>query len=169
MRAKRVILNTVLVILLIGFCILLLRNFSSRQVDDVSPAIACDSGIIGKSETLMVIPIFQNKSIAEDSGWCKYILSLNKTLGMHGVYHNYREFGELRNEDYIRAGMKEFRKCFGRYPEIFEAPQVSLSRENGKTLRAMGFEVRGYPFQIMHKVYHCNDTGKYSNKFVDWV
>jgi predicted deacetylase len=140
-----------------------------RQLDDVNPQIACESSLIDKSETLMVIPLYQNKSIAENRSWCEYLLSLNKTLAMHGVYHTYNEFYTPRDEQYILAGMEEFKKCFGFYPSIFEAPQVALNNSNEVLLKQMGFDVRGYPFQLTHKVYHCSDTGKYSNNFVDWI
>jgi len=165
---KKYAIRILIVVLTLIFCWLILRAVSLRQVDDVSPNIPCTQDILDKSETLMVIPIFENRSIAENKSWCDFILSLNKTLGMHGVYHKYLEFSELRDESYIFIGMEEFRKCFGKYPEIFEAPQLALSSENEKLLRKMGFEVRGYPYQMTHKVYHCSDTGKYSNRFVDW-
>jgi predicted deacetylase len=155
--------------LILGIFILFIRKISLKQLDDVSPEIDCENELIEKSETLMIIPFFENVSIAENKTWCNWILSLNKSLGMHGVYHSYREFLELREENYIFIGIEEFKKCFGVYPKIFEAPQVALSKENEKLLKKMSFEVRGSWFNIFHKVYHCSDAGKFSNKFMDLV
>jgi predicted deacetylase len=149
-----------------------------RQIDDISPVIPCESEIIDKSKILMVIPLFENKSIAENKSWCLWILGLNKTLGMHGIYHTYDEFSIQRDKDYVNIGIKEFEKCLGFYPRVFEAPQLALSRDNEKILREMGFEVRGWPNMLARKVYHCQETGEFSmklwkfkltNKFIDWV
>jgi predicted deacetylase len=162
------ILFLVLAVYILLFLNLELMRYSfDRQVDDVSPNIICEKWVIDKSDILMVIPIFNNISIAENNSWCNYILGLNKTLGMHGVYHTYQEFLTARDESYIQQGIDEFKKCFGYAPSIFEAPQVALSAENEKTLKNMGFIVYDYPFQMTHKVYHCSDTGKFSNKHVD--
>mgnify|MGYP001573818278 CR=1 FL=1 len=172
MKFKILLKNILFVLLSIvvsSLILLVFRLILPRQLDDVNPNIPCLQNLLDKSETLMVIPLFENKSIAENITWCNYILSLNKTLGMHGVYHSYNEFSEARSKEYVRIGMEEFKKCFSFYPTIFEAPQVALLRDNEKVLREMNFEVRGYPYQIMHKVYHCSDTGKYSNRFVDWI
>ena len=77
-----------LVILFIIIILFLIRFLSPREIDDVTPGIQCDESLLSKSDVLWVIPAFDNKSIAENRSWCNYILSLNKTLGMHGVYHN---------------------------------------------------------------------------------
>jgi predicted deacetylase len=155
------------------------RRVLPRQIDDFSDSILCEEEYLEKSSILMVIPLFENKSIAENKTWCKYVLSLNKTLGMHGVYHTYQEFlVENRSEDYIRLGMQEFYKCFGFYPEIFGVPHLALKSENKKTLQKMGFKIHNKPFYVFHKVYHCEEKGKFSfkildydinNRVVDWI
>ena len=167
----KIIFFIILIILFFSFFDLwLARRVLPRQIDDFSDSILCEEEYLEKSSILMVIPLFENKSIAENKTWCKYVLSLDKTLGMHGVYHTYREFlVENRGEDYIRLGMQEFYKCFGFYPEIFEAPQLALSKDNEKTLKSLGFKVRGYPYSLSHKVYHCSDTGRYRNSFIDII
>jgi len=151
-----------LAILLLIIIILLIRDFSIKQIDDVTPGRFCERNLVEKSQTLMIIPLLDNISIADNVSWCDYILSLNKTLGMHGVYHTPNEFSYKLGEGDIRKGMEEFKKCFGFYPPIFEAPRLDLNRENEKILREMGFEVRGYRFSIFHKVYHCVDFNKNS-------
>ena len=66
----------------------LIRFFSHRELDDVTPGIQCDDSLLKKSDVLWIIPDFNNTSVANDKSWCDYIISLNKTLGMHGVYHS---------------------------------------------------------------------------------
>ena len=170
----RILLYFILVLLLIFIALYIIRLFGERQIDDVNPFRFCENEYVDKSETLMVIPLFENKSIAENKTWCNYILSLNKTLAMHGVYHSYNEFLEDRDENYIKLGIEEFKKCFGYYPIIFEAPQLALSKNNEKLLRQMGFEVRNYRFNMFHRVYHCVDFERNSylvglNKRIDWI
>ena len=163
------ILIVLLLALWIFFIIILFRNINSRQIDDFSPLISCESGIITKSDVLMVIPIFKGVSIADNITWCQQTLALNKTLGLHGVYHTFNEFNYPRDVNYINRGREEFKKCFGFYPKIFEAPQVAISKENKEILESLNLTVLGYGYNLFHKVYHCSDTGKYSNKFIDLI
>jgi len=163
------ILIFILFFLLLISTLLLIRQLNFRQVDDFSPQIFCEKNIIDNSEVLAVIPLFNNVSIAKNKTFCEETLRLNKTLIMHGVYHVYNEFSESRDETYVFLGMEEFKKCFGYYPKVFEAPQLALSKENKKMLEGMGFEVWNYKYQLFHKVYHCSDTGLFSNRFVEFV
>ncbi len=171
MNEKRLLtlLAVIFFIIFLALFILLLRILLPSQLDDVHPDIACEESLMLASDSLMIIPLYRNNSIAENQEWCKYILSLNKTLAMHGVYHSYMEFGQLIGEEEIRLGMNEFKKCFGFYPEIFEAPQLELNKENEGLLRNMGFKIRKSFFNMFHKVYHCSDTGLASNKIIDYV
>jgi len=158
-------------IMLLFFLIALLslyfiRLFSHRELDDVSPAIPCEEELLLKTDVLFVIPIFENVSISENKEWCNYIISLNKTLAMHGVYHTFKEFSQYRNEEYIKLGMEEFKNCFGYYPKIFKAPQLSLSEENKKLLKKMDFQIKGNLNNIFHKVYHARDDGRFSYRFL---
>ena len=177
-RNSLVLILVLLIVILILSDLVLLRNVTARQIDDVSPAIACEEELLEKSEFLMVIPLYNNVSIASNMTWCNYILSLNKTLAMHGVYHNYKEFLELRNESYIQKGIEEFEKCFGYYPEVFEAPQLALSKENKALLKEMNFSIKSWPNMVIRKAYHCQDTGvfamtfgkiKITNKLMDYI
>lgn len=179
-RGKQIILILIVVIIIFLLSDLFLaRRVWSRQVDDVHPLIPCSMEIFEKTEILMVIPLFNNVSIAENKSWCEEILEMNKTLGMHGVYHGYREFLEPRSEEYIKIGMEEFKKCFGFYPTLFEAPQLALGKENSGILNKMGFQIVGWPYTISHKVYHCQDSGEFSmrvwkdffitNKLIDYI
>ena len=145
-----------------------MRALSERHIDDVSPGIECELSLLEKSEVLYVIPKFENRSISENLSWCKEILGLNKTLGMHGVYHTYYEFAEERNESYLNEGMKIFEQCFGFKPEYFRPPQLKISKENKRLVKSLGMNFEGYGSTIFHKGYHCNDSGRLSNKFMDF-
>ncbi|MBM3247378.1 hypothetical protein FJZ17_02460 [Candidatus Pacearchaeota archaeon] len=164
-KTKKILLG--IIIFLLGLLIILffIRLLSSRQLDDVSPAIPCEKELLDKTDILMIVPLYDNVSIAENQSWCNYILSLNKTLALHGVYHTYQEFLEPREEDYIKIGMEEFKNCFGFYPKIFEAPQVALGKENRKLLEDMGFEIKGWFNMATHKVYHTQETGDFAIRF----
>ncbi len=155
-------------ILVLIFFLLLLRYLSNRQLDDVSPEIQCDKALLEKSDILYVIPKFNNQSISENKEWCNYLLSLNKTLAMHGVYHTYQEFKEDRNEAYLQEGIKEFEKCFGRKPVRFKPPQLAISKNNKELIKKQ-MVLNFYLNEILHKSYHCNDTGKYSNRLIDII
>jgi len=159
------VIGVVLVLVLILFII---RRVSHTELDDVSPGIECSDELLAKSDVLWVIPDFDNKSIAENGEWCNKIKSLGKTIGLHGVYHTYNEFRYDRNSEYLQKGIDDFTECFGYKPEIFKAPQLNLSVENKKMIEESGLKVSGKINQLFHKVYHCEDTGKFSNRFIDW-
>lgn len=149
------------------FVLFLIRVFSERQLDDVSPGIPCDAQLMRKADVFYTIPKFDGKSIAEHQEWCKYILSFNKTLALHGVYHTYQEFSFLRNESYLHEGIEAFQDCFHFRPERFKPPQLALLEENRKMI-SRSMKVDGYFNQIFHKVYHCEDGGRFSHWIIDW-
>src|SRR3990170_9020936 len=105
-KASTKFILKIVALILIVFSIALYssRHFSQKELDDVTPEISCEKNLLDKSNVLWIVPIFENKSIAEDKVWCDGVLALNKTLGLHGVYHTYQEFGLERNEDYIDVG-----------------------------------------------------------------
>ncbi|MBU0760487.1 MAG: hypothetical protein KJ600_00255 [Nanoarchaeota archaeon] len=156
-----------IILFLIPFSLFLLRATSQKQLDDLSPEIPCSENLIEKSDVLWVIPKFNNISI-QDKEWCDYILSLNKTLGLHGVYHTYEEFQTPRSQDYLNEGITAFENCFHFKPEIFKPPQLKISKENKQLIKNSGLKLKTQANQLTHKVYHCSDTGKFSNRFIDW-
>ena len=169
MRTNKRIVKYVLIVILFFIAVLILyRNVSSVQLDDVSPQIQCDEKLFQKADILFIIPLFNNQSIAENKTWCEYILSLNKTLAMHGVYHSYDEFLIDRNNVYLNKGKEEFFKCFGLYPKEFKAPQLAISGNNKKLVES-SMKLDGYFNQFLHKAYHCSDSGQLSNRFIDWI
>lgn len=169
MKEKRVvawILGIIIGLILILFFV---RFFSHREVDDVSPGIKCDEKLMEKADVLWVIPKFEGKNIIGDKEWCSGILAMNKKLGLHGVYHSYKEFNEDRSEEYLAEGVSEFEKCFGYKPREFKAPQLAISGNNVKIVESRGLEVKGWINQITHKVYHCDDSGMLPNWVIDLI
>ncbi len=146
--------------ILIIFFILLLSLFSMRilspkEIDDITPDFFCAEELLKESDILFVIPIFNNKAISENQEWCEYILSLNKTLGLHGVYHEYREFETDRNQTYLQKGIDEFKTCFGYKPELFKPPQLRISKNNKQLIKENNMTLKTIPNKIIHKIYHC--------------
>ncbi len=155
------------ILILLLIFLFILRIINSREIDDVSPNIFCKSEELQKSDILWIIPKFEGKNISENKTWCKEILNLNKTLGLHGVYHKYNEFGTTRTEEYLQEGIEEFENCFGFKPTMFKPPQLKISLKNSKLILEKGLILRGNINQLVHKVYHCNDSGKFPNWFVN--
>jgi hypothetical protein len=143
----------------------IIRALLPQEIDDVSPGIPCDRELLAEAKVLWIIPLFENESIANNQTWCAEIKALNKTLGLHGIYHHYKEFNTFRDPSYLEPGIHAFQECFNQTPKLFKAPQLALSKENKEWLEQT-FKVKGPLNQITHKVYHCNDTGKFSNKLI---
>ena len=160
------------IILLFALLMLLFfyRLTSLRHLDDLNPNIPCSRELIEKSEYLSVIPFYNNSSIAEDKAWCQYILSFNKTLVLHGVYHTFKEFDKKRDYDYIELGIKNFESCFGYKPSEFKPPQLTILKEN-KLFLEEEFELKVHTWfsQRFHKVYHCNNRGIFPNWIADLI
>lgn len=158
------------IVLIISFLLLSLffvRLFNQKQIDDISSEIPCEMKYVEKADVLWVIPDFEGKPISENKELCDYILSLNKTLGLHGVYHTYWEFKETRNQEYLEKGISEFEKCFGYKPKRFKAPNLRLNKENRELLKENNLTLSTQFDQVIHKVYHCNNSGTLDNKFHD--
>ena len=101
MRKKRMWMFALLIILFLVIALFFIRLINPRELDDVTSGIPCEQNLIEKANTLWVIPDFNNTDISENISWCSYILSLNKTVGMHGVFHGYNEFRTDRNQEYL--------------------------------------------------------------------
>ncbi len=167
---KKLLLSILIIPLLIVLfesAIFWIRAFSETQIDDVTPGIPCEQGLLDKSDVLFVVPKFNGSEIGTNDEWCEKMLLLGKKLEMHGVYHNYNEFYTPRDENYINEGVIEFTRCFGEKPKGFKAPQLAFSAENRRMIKGMGMSVYGYWNQLTHKVYHCNDSGVLPNWMID--
>ena len=143
-----------------------IRLLSPKEIDDVSPNINCSDSLLNKVDVLNIIPLFDNKSIADDPAWCKKILSLNKTLAMHGVYHTYEEFGTDRTDQYLQTGLDAFVKCFGKKPVAFKPPQLEITKDNKELIKKY-MPLHWFENEKIRKVYHCSDTGLEKNAAVD--
>lgn len=165
LKVLKISIITILSILIILF---LLRLLSPKQIDDISSEIPCEQNLIKKSDILWIIPKFNNIPISENPEWCEYILSLNKTLGLHGVTHEYQEFSTNRNQKYLEEGIQIFEDCFGYKPTLFKPPQLKISKENKKLIKNNNLQLKLITNQITHKVYHCNNTGFFPNWFIDF-
>lgn len=166
MDKKRLLEGIGIVILVIIAMIWLIRLFSPRQLDDLSPEIPCSSDLIEKSGVLYIIPEYDGWALSKE--FCQEILALNKTIAMHGVTHEYKEFLVARNSSYIEQGIEIFSGCFNFTPSNFKPPQLAISKENEKLVRKyMNLDLNLN--QIAHKVYHCGDTGLWPNWLIDII
>jgi predicted deacetylase len=166
---NKIILIMLLILLSLIFTLFFIRLIFPKEIDDVSPEIFCEKEYLEKSDILWVIPKFNNKLISENSEWCNYILGLNKTLGFHGVYHKFEEFGTNRSKEYLEEGIKIFEDCFGFKPEMFKPPQLEINKENKKLINENNLKLKGKINQLFHKVYHCSDTGRFKNLVIDFI
>jgi hypothetical protein len=164
---KKALVLAAIVLTVLIVLVLLIRLFSPAHLDDVSPGIPCEEGLYKKGGILFVIPKYNDTNISDNPEWCEKILALNKTIGMHGVYHTYEEFMTFRDEKYVDEGIVEFEKCFGFKPELFKPPQMAYDEINKRTLEK--FHVVKYFEQIFHKEFHCNDTGALPNWAQDLI
>lgn len=167
LKQIKIFFSIIIIFFLIGTILFFVRIMNHAEVDDVHPSIQCNLNLIENSKILWVIPLYNNQKISDNPEWCKYILSLNKTLGMHGVYHSYEEFGIKREAEYLERGIDEFEACFGFRPYIFKAPQLKLNWKNKIVLDNYGFSIYGKINQLLHKVYHCEDSGFFNNDFIN--
>jgi len=165
MKKKTLIL--LLIILLFFLSLFLIRLTSQKEIDDVSPEILCEQEYLEKANTLWIIPKFNNKPISENKTWCKEILSLNKTLGLHGLTHEFEEFNTDKNQEYIQEAIDIFEQCFGFKPEIFKPPQLKITKQNKQLIKQNNLKLKKGFNQITHKVYHCDNVGKFSNWVID--
>ncbi|MEK6928259.1 MAG: hypothetical protein AABX11_07545 [Nanoarchaeota archaeon] len=166
---KRLGLGILIFVVLAILLLFSIRLFGVKEIDDVNPLMCNEEDweYIEKSDVLWVVPLFENVSIANNSEWVGRIKGMNKSLGLHGVYHKYNEFGVERDREYLNLGIREFEEAFEFTPRMFKAPQLNLSWENRALLIGEGFEIREKLNQITHKVYHCNDSGMFKNWVID--
>lgn len=162
-----ILLNFLLIILIVLAILFLIRLINSTEIDDVTPGIPCPEIEKYNPDVLYIIPNYNNNLISENKEWCDYILSLNKTLALHGITHTYREFlySNISQEE-LNFGISEFEKCFNQSPKMFKPPQLEINKENKQIISKNNLERRTNFNQITHKVYHCNDSDLISNKII---
>jgi predicted deacetylase len=164
MKKRKTIFIIIILMLVLLFII---RLISQREIDDIHPKIPCENEYVKKADILWVIPIYNNTPISNNKSWCKQILALNKTLGMHGIYHSYHEFENYVNESQLIYAKQIFKECFGYEPTLFKPPYLRLTKENKELLEKNNLEIKWIWNQNFHKVYHCRNDGIFPNRFHD--
>ncbi|MBU1051805.1 MAG: DUF2334 domain-containing protein [Nanoarchaeota archaeon] len=165
MNKKIVIILISLIALL--FILFITRVVNPRQIDDISPEIPCEQEYLEKSDILWVIPKFNDIPIDQYPEWCNQILNLNKTLGLHGLHHNYQEFNSEITQEQLQEAVTIFESCFNQTPKLFKPPQLKISKENKILIKQNNLKLNAKLNQLTHKVYHCSHSGQFSNKFID--
>jgi len=171
---KKVIKKTILIIrsillaiLILLIILILIRLVTPTEIDDVSPGIPCPEIEIYNPDVLYIIPDYNDHPLSFYPEWCRYILSLDKSLSLHGITHTYREFLYLNiSQEELDYGISEFESCFGYEPEMFKPPQLAISPENKQLIKQNNLEFRTLFNQITHKVYHCNDSDRIPNSII---
>ncbi len=160
----------ILVIVILSLLLILFftRLILPAQIDDISPEIPCEKKYLEKAEILWVIPNYNKKPISENQEWCEQILSMNKTLGLHGIQHLYNEFGSEIFQEEFQEAIKIFEECFSQTPEMFKPPQLKISEGNKELIEQNNLKLKLNFNQLTHKVYHCGDTGMFPNWFISY-
>ena len=151
-----------IIFVVLFFSLFFIRLILPSQLDDVSPNIFCEERLMNLVDVYYVIPKYENISINKE--WCDEIMKRGKEIEMHGVYHTYKEFGEIRDLEYLYEGTEIFEECFVFFPEEFKPPRLAWTNENDWMKDY--FEINLFWNQFFHKVYHCEDTGIFPNWFV---
>jgi predicted deacetylase len=165
-KRKKIIILIGLIILALIPIFSLTRIILPSEIDDVHPLINCPEIEEYTPKILWVIPKFRGVPISENKEWCEQILSLNKKIGMHGITHEYKEFENNITKQDLEEGIKIFKDCFGFTPEKFKPPQLALSRENKELLKEYNLTIKTHFNSLTRKIYHCNDTGIFSNSLI---
>ncbi len=155
------------IIFLLAILLFLSRLISPTEIDDIHPLRICEKEYMEKADILWVMPLYKNVPISENQTWCQEILKMNKTIGMHGIYHSYHEFEYQINESEFNQAIMIFEECFNETPELFKAPYLKISKENKIILKKHKIKIRNPFHQTIHKVYHCQNSGTFPNWFHD--
>ena len=62
----KILIITILILLAI---LMIIRANAVKEIDDVSPGIACEQKYLEKADVLWVIPRYQNIPISDNSKW----------------------------------------------------------------------------------------------------
>ncbi|MFH0808197.1 MAG: hypothetical protein V1888_01105 [archaeon] len=162
-RISRITRVFSLVVLGLVLFLFFVRLILPSQVDDVSPFMNCSDEVLGLGDVYFVVPKFGGIDVSEDLAWCNYILDKDKELAMHGVSHEFGEFGIVRDKVYFGEGVEIFERCFGFAPVRFKPGQLKWNVKNDWIRDEV--DVDFFWNQVFHKVYHCGDTGMFPN----WV
>lgn len=147
---------TILIVIAIGliYALIFISSRNPLIVDDVYPTNTCDS-LLEKADILYVIPYLENNSITNDKEWCAKIISLNKSIGLHGIKHSYHEFDNDVNEKELALAINSFETCFSEKPTLFRPPYNRINKENEEKISSFNMTIYKKKF-IAHPYCHCN-------------
>ena len=147
------------------FVIVFSVSRSPLIVDDVHPSYDCPS-LLAKADVLYVTPLLNRESISEKKEWCSYIVSLNKTLGLHGITHSYHEFEEDVTKEDLDVAIDIFESCFNETPTLFRPPYNAISDANRELVESFDMAIYTKPY-ISHPYCHCEPHGYM--KALNWL
>ncbi|MGK0232053.1 MAG: putative deacetylase, partial [Patescibacteria group bacterium] len=152
----------ILYILAIPLIVILLiwgiRATNPTQIDALHPLIGCTQEELDKADIFYIVPYYKNSAIAENKKWCQEIKATNKTFRLHGYTHTFEEFSSNKTQEEIIHAIQIFKDCIGVTPTRFKAPQLAINKDNIKILTKNNLKIDKYTNQLLHKVYHCNDS-----------
>jgi hypothetical protein len=164
-RRNRGLKKIFIFIVILAIVLVFIRAKGLKEIDDISPNIPCEQQYMDKADVFWIIPDYNGTSIANNKEWCQKIIVMNKTLGLHGVNHNYKEFEGNVTKEQMEKAIADFKQCFNQTPTMFKSPQLKTSKENLALIQQYNMTYKGSFNQAIHKVYHCNDTGALPNWF----
>jgi hypothetical protein len=164
------ILIAIIVFIMFEMNFIMIRAAGTKQIDDVHPDAGCSMKYLRKSDILWVIPDFNGEKITKNQTWCEEVSALNKTIGMHGITHSWKEFAGNITKDDIQKGIDLIQECFNKTPEMFKPPHLTMSQKNKELLEnEFNLTIKKRFNQITHKIYHCNSSGLFDNEFIDII
>jgi len=169
MRKKIILIVASIIVFLVVLesMFLVIRASSDREIDDVSPELHCQEKRMEDADIYWVIPKYDGKKISDDEDWCEEILEMKKELGLHGFEHTYHEFGNETKTEELQEAIEIFEECFGFPPEKFKPPQHKITKKNKRFLQDRDITIIGKYNSLFHKVYHCENSGVFSNNFIE--
>ena len=154
------------IFILIIYFALLITSRSPLIIDDIHPQYSCPN-LIEKSDILYITPLFNGDSLLNHPEWCQEIKTMNKTLALHGINHNYHEFLEPITAEQLEEALTIFESCFNTTPKLFRPPYNKISSENKALVDHYGMTVYKTTY-ILHPYCHCQPQGlmKFLNQII---
>ncbi len=134
--------------------------YTSRNpliADDIAPVSSCPH-LLERSDLLFVIPNHANHSLDLYPEWCEEMRLINKTIGLHGITHEYHEFLKPVKREDLAEAVSNFEHCFGYRPTLFRPPYNKLSSENKKLIESFNLTLYQDTY-ILHPYCHCQPSG----------
>lgn len=133
--------------------------YTSRNpliADDITPVSSCPA-LIEKSDLLFVIPNYTNHSLDLYPEWCEEMRLFNKTIGLHGITHEYHEFDKKIDSAKLEETIKIVEHCFGYRPTLFRPPYNKISSENKMLIESFNLTLYQDTY-LLHTYCHCEPS-----------